>query len=124
MSTRTSRSDAIDAVRTNIAPPSIFPSDEAPGEVFGANVFSKSVMKQRLPKAIFASLMATIDHGESLDASVADVVAVAMKDWALEERPTTPTSSIRSPTSPQRSTTASSSLVATAAPSPNSRARP
>ena len=85
MSTRTSRSDAIDAVRTNIAPPSIFPSDEAPGEVFGANVFSKSVMKQRLPKAIFASLMATIDHGETLDASVADVVAVAMKDWALEK---------------------------------------
>jgi glutamine synthetase type III len=74
MSTRTSRSEAIDAVRTNVAPPSIFPSDEAPGEVFGANVFSKSVMKQRLPKAIFASLMATIDHGETLDASVAGVI--------------------------------------------------
>ena len=85
MSTRTSRHDAIEAVRTSTAPASIFPADEAPGAIFGANVFSKSVMRQRLPKPVFTSLMATIEHGEMLDASVADVVAVAMKDWALEK---------------------------------------
>ena len=49
------------------------------------DVFSKAVMKKRLPKAIFKSLMQTIDAGEKLDATVADVVASAMKDWAVEK---------------------------------------
>ncbi len=54
-------------------------------ELFAANVFSKTVMKERLPKAIFKSLMKTIESGEKLDPSVADVVASAMKDWAIEK---------------------------------------
>ena len=41
-------------------------------------------MKKRLPKAIYKSLMQTIDAGEKLDSTVADVVASAMKDWAVE----------------------------------------
>ncbi len=54
-------------------------------ELFGANVFSTSVMKERLPKAVFKSLQRTIRRGEQLDPSVADSVATAMKDWAIEK---------------------------------------
>ncbi|QDT70289.1 Glutamine synthetase [Planctomycetes bacterium MalM25] len=56
-----------------------------PEDVFGENVFSKAVMKKRLPKAIYKSLMQTIDSGEKLDDTVADIVASAMKDWAVEK---------------------------------------
>nr|WP_233198731.1 MULTISPECIES: glutamine synthetase III [Pirellulaceae] len=54
-------------------------------ELFCANVFSKSVMKDRLPKPIFKTLMKTIETGEKLDTTVADYVASAMKDWAIEK---------------------------------------
>jgi len=53
-------------------------------ELFGADVFSRRVMRQRLPKEIFRSLVRTMDHGEPLDPAVADVVAATMKDWAIE----------------------------------------
>ena len=53
-------------------------------EVFGADVFSRRVMRQRLPKAVFRRLLKTLDDGEPLDPAVADVVAAAMKDWAVE----------------------------------------
>lgn len=56
-----------------------------PESVFGANVFSKSVMKKRLPKTVFKSLMQTIEGGAKLDPTVADIVASAMKDWAVEK---------------------------------------
>ncbi len=52
--------------------------------LFGADVFSERVMQQRLPKNIFKALMRTLDLGEPLDPHVADVVAAAMKDWAIE----------------------------------------
>ena len=54
-------------------------------QLFACNVFSKSVMKERLPKPIFKSVMKTIDSGSKLDPSVADIVASAMKDWAIEK---------------------------------------
>ena len=38
-----------------------------PGEVFGENVFSKAVMQKRLPKSVYKSVIATIEHGETLD---------------------------------------------------------
>ncbi len=60
-------------------------SETKPTEVFGSNVFSNSVMKERLPKDVYKSLKKTIAYGEKLDASVADVVANAMKDWAIEK---------------------------------------
>jgi glutamine synthetase len=60
-------------------------AEESASEVFGANVFSTKVMKDRLPKTVYKSLMKTIEGGEKLDSSVADVVAVAMKDWAIEK---------------------------------------
>ena len=53
-------------------------------QLFGKNVFTKSVMKARLPKAVFSSLVGTIERGEPLDATAADIVASAMKDWAIE----------------------------------------
>ncbi len=52
--------------------------------IFSRDVFSRAVMRQRLPKDVFKRLIRTIDQGEPLDHSVANVVASAMKDWAIE----------------------------------------
>ena len=52
--------------------------------VFGSHVFSDQVMRERLPKAVYKSLKATIDKGEPFDTSIADSVAAAMKEWAME----------------------------------------
>ncbi|MBA3445930.1 MAG: glutamine synthetase III [Gemmatimonadales bacterium] len=52
--------------------------------IFGADIFSRSTMRQRLPKEVYRSLLRTIDHGEPLDPAAADVVAASMKDWAIE----------------------------------------
>ncbi len=54
-------------------------------EVFGSNVFNETVMKERLPKATYKALKKTIDEGRELEIQVADVVATAMKDWAIEK---------------------------------------
>jgi glutamine synthetase len=54
-------------------------------EIFGCNVFNKSVMKNRLPKPVFKALCKTIESGAKLDPAIADVVAAAMKDWAIEK---------------------------------------
>ena len=54
-------------------------------EIFGENVFNETVMKARLPKETYKQLMRTIEGGEKLDPSVANIVANAMKDWALEK---------------------------------------
>ena len=51
---------------------------------FGCDVFSVRTMRQRLPKDVFQRLMPTLEHGKPLDLEVADVVAGAMKDWAIE----------------------------------------
>ncbi|QWV94585.1 glutamine synthetase III [Geomonas oryzisoli] len=53
-------------------------------EMFGQNVFNQSVMREKLPKAVFKNLKKTIDEGLPLDPSIADVVAAAMKEWAVE----------------------------------------
>ncbi|WP_394524873.1 glutamine synthetase III [Lacrimispora sp. JR3] len=53
-------------------------------EMFGKNVFNETVMKERLPKSVFKKLKKTIEDGAELDPSIADVVAHAMKDWAIE----------------------------------------
>lgn len=54
-------------------------------EIFASNVFSDAVMKERLPKATYKALKKTIEKGTSLEPDVADVVAAAMKDWAVEK---------------------------------------
>ena len=53
-------------------------------QVFGANVFSRAVQRQRLPTDVFNRLEVTLARGEALDTSLADAVALAMKEWALE----------------------------------------
>jgi glutamine synthetase len=54
-------------------------------QVFGLNVFSPSVQRQRLPKSVFGQLQATLARGEAIDTSLADQIAAAMKDWAMEK---------------------------------------
>ncbi len=51
---------------------------------FGEDVFSPAVQRQRLPKDVYKRLRRTLAQGEALDASLADAVALAMKEWALE----------------------------------------
>jgi glutamine synthetase len=59
-------------------------SDPSLPEIFGANVFSDRVMKERLPKDTYKALRQTMDRGAPLKPEVAAVVANAMKDWAIE----------------------------------------
>ena len=54
-------------------------------ELFGSRVFNDQVMKERLPGTTYKALKKTIENGEALDISVANVVANAMKDWAVEQ---------------------------------------
>jgi glutamine synthetase len=54
-------------------------------DLFGCNVFNEEVQRQRLPKPIFKALQKTIKQGAPLDPQIADAVATAMKDWAMEK---------------------------------------
>jgi len=54
-------------------------------ELFGSKVFNDEVMKERLPKDTYKSLKKTIEEGRELELDVANVVAHAMKDWAIEQ---------------------------------------
>ncbi len=54
-------------------------------KIFGEDVFNDTVMKERLPKKVYEELRKTIDEGAELSSSVADSVANAMKDWAIEK---------------------------------------
>jgi glutamine synthetase len=53
--------------------------------IFGSNVFSPAVQRQRLPRGIYKQLQTTLEKGEPLDPALADAVATAMKDWAMEK---------------------------------------
>ncbi|WP_309650736.1 glutamine synthetase III [Nocardioides sp.] len=85
MSANNVRLQAITSVEAYTPPPISFDPGEEPGEIFGQNVFSLAVMQKRLPKAVYASVLATIEHSAPLDPDMADAVASAMKDWALEK---------------------------------------
>jgi glutamine synthetase len=52
--------------------------------LYGADTFSRQVMQKRLPKNVYRSLLRTMDHGDAIEPHVADIVAAAMKDWAVE----------------------------------------
>ena len=54
-------------------------------QIFGQNVFNDRVMKERLPKKVYEELKKTIDGRKDLDPTIADVVANAMKEWAVEK---------------------------------------
>ncbi len=58
---------------------------KSPAAIFGSQVFNDTVMRDRLPKHIYNSLKKTRQQGLPLDSEVADVVANAMKDWAIEK---------------------------------------
>jgi glutamine synthetase len=60
-------------------------SFESVSSIFGSNVFNDFTMKERLPKKTYKALRKTIDEGLPLDESVAEIVANAMKDWAIEK---------------------------------------
>lgn len=53
--------------------------------LFGQNVFNQHVMKQMLPKETFKAFRRVLEHGEPLTAEQADIIATAMKDWAVEK---------------------------------------
>ena len=53
-------------------------------ELFGVNVFNEAAQRERLPKPIFKALQKTIKQGDALPGDIADIVASAMKDWAIE----------------------------------------
>ena len=79
------RLQAITAVRATTPPPFDFDPAAEPGAIFGENVFSLQAMRKRLPKGVYRSVLSTIDQGAPLDPDVADAVASAMKDWAMEK---------------------------------------
>lgn len=86
MSGSTSRLRAVAAVNEyKMSSPPVKFVDSPTGELFGVNVFSMAVMKERLPQRTFDSLKRTIDTGAPLDPSISDAVATAMKDWAMEK---------------------------------------
>ena len=53
-------------------------------DIYASRVFSEDVMRERLPKDVYKSLINTMATGKEIDAGIADVVAGAMKDWAIE----------------------------------------
>ncbi len=85
MSGNAVRLQAINNVEGYVPPAISFVPGEAPGEIFGSNVFTKAEMQLRLPKSVYKSVVATIEKGAKLDPAVADAVASAMKDWALSK---------------------------------------
>ena len=80
------RSSAIAAVNAYKSAGQAWNFRETPSsEIFGANVFGDRVMKDRLPKSVYKALQATIKQGKPIDPTIADAVALAMKDWAIEK---------------------------------------
>ena len=86
MSGSSARLAAIEAVTSYqpTAEPVSFSADTA-SELYGSNVFNRAAMKVRLPKPVYKSLVNTIETGSKLDPTIADSVAAAMKDWAIQK---------------------------------------
>ncbi len=80
------RSSAVAAINAYRATGPSWNFRETPtSAIFGSNVFNDAEMKSRLPKAVYKVLQATIKQGKPIDPSIADAVALAMKDWAIEK---------------------------------------
>src|SRR5712675_346730 len=77
-------SDAISAIRDWSVTEAKEPRGPRATEAFGSLVFNDEVQQTRLPKPVYHALRRTMTHGEPLDVSVADAVASAMKEWAVE----------------------------------------
>jgi len=76
--------EAISAIRDWSVAKDKEPTPARAGEAFGSLVFNDAEQQKRLPKGVYQALRRTITHGESMDGSVADGVARAAKDWAVE----------------------------------------
>ena len=76
--------DAIGSIRNWSVTEAKEPRAVRATEAFGSLVFNDEVQQTRLPKPIYHALRRTMTHGEPLDISVADAVASAMKEWAVE----------------------------------------
>jgi glutamine synthetase len=86
MSSNNIRSQAIQAIANSKHVLERLDFHETPlKDLFGCNVFNEEVQRERLPKPIFKALQKTIKQGISLDPTIADSVASAMKDWAIEK---------------------------------------
>jgi len=80
------RLEAISAISDYAKVESSFDYKKSPtSSVFGQNIFSLELMKQRLPKYVFKSLKATIENGGKLEPETADLVASEMKAWAIDK---------------------------------------
>jgi glutamine synthetase len=79
----TPRQTAVNSIVTSAGPV----ADEAPdspADLFGSLVFGDQVQRDRLPRGVYQALRRTIERGETLNPKIADAVAIAMKDWAVE----------------------------------------
>ena len=86
MSGSKARLQAIEAVKGHEGPAGIFSSEDDLGEIFGENVFTQGGDAEAAAEVgLQVACSATIEHGAPLDPAVADAVASAMKDWALEK---------------------------------------
>ncbi len=86
MSGNTVRQQAISKIsKFKTSSPALNYKETASGTLFGANVFGLGAMKSHLPKDVYKSLKKTIDGSQPLDPATADVVATALKDWALDK---------------------------------------
>lgn len=88
MSVSPSRLAAISAANNYRTSKTVAFTESHSAASFGQNVFNDKIMQQRLPKAAYKSLKRTIDTGATLEAGVLDIVATAIKDWALEHHAT------------------------------------
>jgi glutamine synthetase len=79
------RQNAISAVNDWQSNGHALDKEQPVSELFGANVFSDEVMRERLPEHIYNALRQTMKKGAPLDPNVADAVAAAMRDWAVEK---------------------------------------
>src|SRR3954454_21831930 len=77
-------SDAIGSIRNWSVTEAKEPRGPRTAEAFGSLVFNDEVQQTRLPKPVYHALRRTMTQGEALDISVADAVASAMKEWAVE----------------------------------------
>lgn len=87
MDIATARQNAIAAITARSANGDgnrVPPKNVSIRQLFGSNVFSDEVMRSRLPETVYKALRKTIKKGAPLDPTVADVVASAMKEWAME----------------------------------------
>lgn len=78
------RQNAIQTVQERQPVKAAFDYTKTPiAEVFGTNVFNRATMRMLLPKTVYKAVVRCLDYGERLDPALADVVANAMKDWAI-----------------------------------------